>query len=706
MPRIVDFIDELNSALLRLDRSLELALTSFEATQGGPINDRFRGLYITQQQVVSELSRHPGSGAFCINSPALEPLWPAEEGSIAAWLAETFKLSAFELDILLIAIAPEYDLRYERIFAYLQDDVTRKRPTVDLALNLLTFTPAQRFAARPAFAADSPLRRGKLLQLFSDPQHPHAPLLAQNFRMDAQVLHHLLGDTGFDERLKPNIHLHATSVTMEKLHVTDETQSQLARLVEALRSGRHGWLHGMAGIGKAETAGAIARELDTILIALDAHGIATSEAVQIMTLSAREAWLRSGMLYVGNVDDWLLEPATVRCISAILEEAHVPIIFGSEKATPTALLAQVMAVELPPLNMAGQALCWQASLVQKGAHLDSHELEKLAGLFQLTPAQIECATVQAVSAAGPQPSMDGTAGATFPLEFDYCAAAARRQSAHLLLGLAEKVDAIATWEDIILADDGQAQLKELCQRVEYRHKVLHQWGFARHNNRGLGTSALFAGPSGTGKTMAAEVVANALGLDLYRIDLAGVVSKYIGETEKNLDRIFTAASHANAILFFDEADALFGKRSEVRDSHDRYANLEISYLLQKMEQYPGITILATNLRQNLDEAFLRRLAFIIQFPFPDEAMRRRIWQAVWPESALLADDVDLDEQAREFKLAGGAIRNIALAAGFLAAEEKTAIGRRHIQHVAHRELQKHGKATPAMVANPAGGASI
>ena len=172
-----------------------------------------------------------------------------------------------------------------------------------------------------------------------------------------------------------------------------------------------------------------------------------------------------------------------------------------------------------------------------------------------------------------------------------------------------------------------AQLQEICQRVAHRQRVLDEWGFGAKLSLGKGVTALFAGPSGTGKTMAAEMIANALGLDLYKIDLAGVVSKYIGETEKNLDRIFTAAENANAILFFDEADALFGKRSEVRDSHDRYANIEISYLLQKMEEYDGIAILATNLRQNLDEAFVRRLAFTVHFPFPDEESRRRIWRA-------------------------------------------------------------------------------
>jgi SpoVK/Ycf46/Vps4 family AAA+-type ATPase len=221
--------------------------------------------------------------------------------------------------------------------------------------------------------------------------------------------------------------------------------------------------------------------------------------------------------------------------------------------------------------------------------------------------------------------------------------------------------------------------------------VLSDWGFGAKLSLGKGVNALFAGPSGPGKTMATEIIASELGLDLYKIDLSGVVSKYIGETERNLDRVFSAAEDANAILFFDEADALFGKRSEVRDSHDRYANIEISYLLQKMEEYEGLAILATNLKANLDEAFTRRLAFTIHFPFPDEASRLRIWRGIWPASMSLDSGVDLEFLARQFKLSGGNIKNIALSAAFLAAESNTLVTMSHLLHATGREFQKLGK---------------
>jgi SpoVK/Ycf46/Vps4 family AAA+-type ATPase len=220
---------------------------------------------------------------------------------------------------------------------------------------------------------------------------------------------------------------------------------------------------------------------------------------------------------------------------------------------------------------------------------------------------------------------------------------------------------------------------------------LSDWGFGARLSLGKGVNALFAGPSGTGKTMASEIIARELGLDLYKIDLSGVVSKYIGETERNLDRVFAAAEDANSILFFDEADALFGKRSEVRDSHDRYANIEISYLLQKMEEYEGLAILATNLRANLDEAFIRRLAFTIHFPFPDKAHRFRIWQGIWPSSLELDSGVDLRFLADKFKLSGGNIKNIALAAAYLAAEQNQSVRMNHLIHATRREYQKLGK---------------
>ncbi|MCY4365527.1 MAG: ATP-binding protein [Chloroflexi bacterium] len=242
-----------------------------------------------------------------------------------------------------------------------------------------------------------------------------------------------------------------------------------------------------------------------------------------------------------------------------------------------------------------------------------------------------------------------------------------------------------------MPDDRKRQLLEICACFRNTSLVYGQWGFDPDSSGGKGLNLLFVGSSGTGKTMAAELIACSLDLDLHRIDLSNIVSKYVGETEKNLEAIFRRAQEANRILLFDEADALFGKRAEIRDSHDRYANLEVSYLLQKMEEYQGIAILNTNLRNNLDDAFLRRLHFVVEFPFPDEEQRLLIWRRVFPAEAPLQSDIDLAFMARQFRLAGGNIKNIALAAAFLAAYDGNSIEVKHLTRATRREYQKMGK---------------
>jgi SpoVK/Ycf46/Vps4 family AAA+-type ATPase len=270
-------------------------------------------------------------------------------------------------------------------------------------------------------------------------------------------------------------------------------------------------------------------------------------------------------------------------------------------------------------------------------------------------------------------------------------AACRMQSNRKLSELARKITPHYTWDEIVLPADRIRQLQEIVNQVKHRARVYDEWGFDRKLAMGKGLNALFAGPSGTGKTMAADIMAGELGLDLYKIDLSSVVSKYIGETEKNLARIFQEAETSNAILFFDEADALFGKRSEVRDSHDRYANIEISYLLQRMEEYDGMVILASNLHKNMDDAFVRRMHFTIEFPFPNEKNRRRIWEKIWPAETPRSSMLDLDFMARRFEMAGGNIRNMALAAAFFAAEDGALVDMRHLIRAAQREYQKMGK---------------
>jgi vesicle-fusing ATPase len=333
-----------------------------------------------------------------------------------------------------------------------------------------------------------------------------------------------------------------------------------------------------------------------------------------------------------------------------------------------------LRLDVDRLEAAERQVMWRQALGPK-AELLGPELDRLAEQFALDPSAIAAASASAGDAAG---QVEAMAPALWQ--------AARRQGRQALDGLAERLDSRATWDDLVLASEELGLLRDLACHLRDAWRVNRNWGWADRNPRGLGAAALFAGPSGTGKTLAAEVLAGALSLDLYRIDLSQVVSKYIGETEKNLARIFAAAENGGAILLFDEADALFGKRSEVKDSHDRYANVEVSYLLQKMEAYRGLAILTTNQKSALDTAFLRRLRYVVSFPFPDALARAEIWARVFPAET---PSEGLDPQAlARLNIAGGSIRSIALNAAYLAAAVPEPVQMRHIRRAARREYAK------------------
>jgi ATP-dependent 26S proteasome regulatory subunit len=344
-----------------------------------------------------------------------------------------------------------------------------------------------------------------------------------------------------------------------------------------------------------------------------------------------------------------------------------------------------ISIELPLPPYSARRQLWANQWQDDSTLAVDVDLNDLASKFRLSGGQIRDAAAAARSLAqwrDPEKAV---------ITNQDLHAACRQRFRGTLSALSRKIQPRYHWSDIILPKDQTEQLHEICSYVKYYYTVYGDWGFERKLSTGKGLNVLFAGPSGTGKTMAAEIIANELGLDLYKIDLSAIVSKYIGETEKNLDRVFREGQTSNAILFFDEADALFGKRSEVRDSHDRYANIEIAYLLQKMDEYEGAVILATNLRKNMDEAFARRMHFTVEFPTPEEADRHRIWQNIFPSEAPLATDIDLSFLARQFKITGGNIKNIALGAAFLAAQDGGSINMDNIIWATKREFQKLGK---------------
>jgi len=346
------------------------------------------------------------------------------------------------------------------------------------------------------------------------------------------------------------------------------------------------------------------------------------------------------------------------------------LVFVDSRDGASASFDRAFAVEVDRPSPAEQRAMWDSALGEEGGDLP----EKLAGQFNVNQDGIASVVALARQSDAPEPFEQKL--------WQQCLTKTRPGMDRL----AEKLDAKATWDDIVLPEQEAGLLRQVAAQVRVRARVYDDWGFRARMNRGLGISALFAGDSGTGKTMAAEVLANALKLDLYRIDLSAVVSKYIGETEKNLRQVFDAAEDGGAILFFDEADAIFGKRSEVKDSHDRYANIEINYLLQRMEAYRGLAILATNMKSALDSAFMRRLRFIINFPFPGVAERKRMWERVFPVETR-TDPLDHDRLAR-FNLTGGSIHNIALNAAFLAAQNGNVVNMPLIFEAARNEFRK------------------
>jgi ATP-dependent 26S proteasome regulatory subunit len=651
--------EALRDALRKLDQFLASALQRAEAEFGAQgAMDAMRGLHLAAEDV-----RRAVRGA-----SGMEPMGALGEEIVTVLrcdarfglLIRLHRLTVFEALTLLIALAPEVDLRYQRIFGYLQDDVTRKRPTVDLVLSLLCSSDAQRHACRAQFAGDGKLFRSGLLELIPDPHYAHPPLLALYVKPDEQIVRFLLADTGFDSRLIPSCRLVQPRARVADLFIPEGIGRELAQAHGML------WLHGPRGIGKGTIAEALAHEAAAPLIVLDAARVSAPDVETVLSVAQREALLRGSHLYVEHADSWINE------LRAVRKPASCTTIFGAMQPPPAELLGLVRSVEIPLPCAAQRAACWRKALSMSGRAVSEEAVARLGRRFRLTPAQI----FSAASIAG----TDVFAGA-------------RAQGGDDLRSAADRVVPRATWADIVLPSDAMNQLRELCERVEWHERVFDEWGFDRKLSRGRGTTALFSGGSGTGKTMAAEVIASALGLDLYRIDLARVVSKYIGETEKNLDRVFKAAAGANAVLLFDEADALFGKRSEVKDAHDRYANIEVAYLLQKMEEYEGVGILATNLADHLDEAFTRRLAFHVYFPFPDEAARLEIWQRAWPAETPVAASVDRATLARELRFAGGSIRNVALAAAFAAAGNGGIVDLNHIRHAARREQQKSGRSS-------------
>ncbi|MBK8902435.1 MAG: ATP-binding protein [Anaerolineaceae bacterium] len=608
------------------------------------------------------------------------------------YLTDACDLTQFDRHVLLIALAPEIDLSYQRLYAYLHDDVTRKHPSVDLALNLLCPTLDEKLAQRHRFAPGAPLCQHELIELSGDGV---PPLLGQALWLNPRIAAYLLDGDAPDGRLAPYITLTNNPTILADLPLPENLVQPLERLLATRNPAESTlfYLQGSYGAGKRPLANAIAHHQGQALLTVNGRALARlphKEFSALVPLLLREARLQNAALLWTDFDALLSDVQTgLRETVLTMLNGHPGLILlaGEAPWEPGGVFDQsrYQRLRLPTPTTAQRESLWAIALATTPHQLAPADLADIAANFRLTPGQIADAARTAFGLAQwRQPNAPD-------LTHDDLIRASRRHSNRQLTDLAQKITPHYQWNDIVLPPPQLTQLRELCDQVKYSGLVYQTWGFDRKLAMGKGVNALFSGPPGTGKTMAADIIACELGLDLYKIDLSTVVSKFIGETEKNLSRIFAEAETSNAILFFDEADALFGKRTEVRDAHDRYANLEISYLLQKMEQYTGIVILASNLRKNMDEAFVRRLHYIVEFPFPGPAERQRIWQGVWPDELPRSGTLDMNLLANQIEVAGGSIRNVAVTAAFLAAADGGTVTMAHLVQATQREYQKMGK---------------
>jgi ATP-dependent 26S proteasome regulatory subunit len=598
-------------------------------------------------------------------------------------LANVFKLSRFDLDVLLICIAPALDLRYERLYGYLQDDITHKRPGVNLVLNLLCDHSSDRWVKLNRFADSQPLFKYRLLERAAEQSLYKTPLLNQSLAVDETIVNWLMGNYQLSAGLGSQATLQLPSSNMEDKFLAGEG---LHHINISLTHPPILAFYGPDLDGQVAAARCIASDHGRPLLMVNLSIAKEEELAQesVIDLALRDALLIGAIPCLIGWDTCQEEK---RSFSNLLMKCclfpELIILAGRNSWQASGLERErpIHWIEFPIPAFNQRRELWNYYL-SHNQPTESMNLFGLAGQFQLTSGQIRDAFTAARDMALQQGRL---------IENQDVFAAARHYSNPKLIGLAHKLVPRYTWSDIVLPEDQIDQLKEIVATVRGRSIVLDEWKIGQKLASSRGVTILFSGPPGTGKTMAAEVIAGELSLDLFKIDLSTIVSKYIGETEKNLEHIFSEAETSNAILFFDEADALFGKRSEVRDSHDRYANIEISYLLQRMEAYDGVTILATNLRSNLDESFTRRLQFSVDFPFPTEVYRLRIWRTLFPAEVPRDADLDLPGMANRFKLAGGNIRNIIIGAAYLAAFDGGKVCMEHLLHSTRRELQKMGR---------------
>ncbi|QWH88414.1 ATP-binding protein [Bacillus toyonensis] len=719
--RYVNSLDHLRDELKRLDLLLQIQVMHELEQQSGSTLDEFMGLIISEEEII-RMIKELGNGIsyesiLKYENPKIRKLIKAldkldsqiklrriaslQHGVYLALphLSQMFQLTPFEERCILICLAPELDRKYEKVYSYLQDDVTRKNPTVELIIKLLCPTEKEMITARREFDSRAPLLKYSLLKITGNESEDFASLLSCSLKLDNRIVNFLLGFNEIDSQLESVAYLVPRTVEVKKNMLVTELQSQLKGFVQSYLDNFDSfsenllfYFYGPLGSGKQELAEAACQDLGFPLIIVDVEKMLESELPfnRLMLVLGREAVLQPAALCFKNFDQLITDDNKYKSqlrflLNWVREFSRLTFLLGSYSWNPLGLLRKQSFIDLE-FSVPDECMrkkIWDSLQVH---YQFSEEIDfgAISGKFRFTTGQIEASLKTARNLAHWRSPEDRliTEGDLYT--------ACNSQSNQKLNILGKKVNSNYNWNDIVLPIVQINKLREIINQVKYRNVVYGHWGFNNKLSRGKGLNILFSGPPGTGKTMAAEVIANELKLHLYKIDLSQVVSKYIGETEKNLQRVFEEAQVSYSILFFDEADALFGKRSEVNKASDRHANIEIAYLLQKMEEYEGISILATNLYSNMDDAFVRRLQFNVTFPFPEAEYRERIWRSMFPDEAPKMN-IDFAFLAKQFNIAGGYIKNIVLTAAFLAAEDSGVIEMKHIVRATNYELQKMGK---------------
>ena len=643
-------------------------------------------LQSNQQYLVSALAEIRGSLESCDSSEITTGDWERwqrksddERPPQIEQLTETFELSEFERAVVLLCAGIELDASLARQVAQSQRGVSAS-PTFGFALAQL---PEPHWSA---LAPAGPLRLHRLVNVDDPSQLTTSPL-----RIEERILHFLAGVEQLDERLMGLVERVDDPSRLPPSH------TRLAdRIVSVWESGfdrspRSIFLCGADPLSQHAIASAACQSLGLDLFRIPCEAIPTEphELNRMIRLWHREVMLAPTALLIDLGDPSALDPSRQWAVTRMIDAGGWTLVACPSVGTIRAKSSLVVEVGSPTANE--QCDLWRNVLGESSFELNGH-VERIVGQFRLPLSLMESVGAEVhCRASDRDPEINSGEGhardsGSDSEVGDQLWALCRHHARSGLDNLGRRIESNATWDDLILPQPQLDSCRQIATQVRQRMKVYNEWGFATKCSRGLGINALFSGPSGTGKTLAAEVIGNELELDVYHIDLSQVVSKYIGETEKNLRRVFDAAEHSGAILLFDEADALFGKRSEVKDSHDRHANIEVSYLLQRMESYRGLAILTTNMKRALDVAFLRRLRFVVSFPFPDSVHRQRIWDRVFP---LQTPCGELDTaKLAQLNVAGGNIRNIALHAAFLAADDGEPVSMGHLRRAAQFEYGK------------------